>query len=225
MAARSWLWRAPRIRSTRCAPGETVAGILPSVLASGPGDVLCFLPGAGEIERALQDARAVAERHDVDLLPLHGSLAADAQDRALVPGPRRRVVMATNIAETSLTVPGVSNVVDGGWQKVARYDAERAIDTLVRRARDGRQRGAASGRAARLGPGRAWQLWDARDRLRPAREPEVAPRGPGRRGARPDGGGHTHRIASGGSRRRRRTACRPRSTCWTRLGADGRHVR
>jgi ATP-dependent helicase HrpB len=155
------------------APGETVVSILPAVLASGPGDVLCFLPGAGEIERALQEARGIGERHGLDLLPLHGSLGADAQDRALVGGSRRRVVMATNIAETSLTVPGVSMVVDGGWQKVARYDAERAIDTLVPERVTADSAAQRAGRAARLGPGRAWQLWDARDRLRPTREPEI----------------------------------------------------
>jgi ATP-dependent helicase HrpB len=154
-------------------PDETVVGVLPAVLAAGPGDVLCFLPGAGEIERALQEARTIGERHALDLLPLHGSLGADAQDRALVPGARRRVVMATNIAETSLTVPGVSLVVDGGWQKVARYDAERAIDALVLERVTADSAAQRAGRAARLGPGRAWQLWDARDRLRPAREPEI----------------------------------------------------
>ena len=155
------------------AADQTVVSILPTVLGSGPGDVLCFLPGAGEIERALQDAREIGERHRVDLLPLHGSLGADAQDHALVPGPRRRVVMATNIAETSLTVPGVSRVVDGGWQKVARYDAERAIDTLVTERVTADSAAQRAGRAARLGPGIAWQLWDARDRLRTTREPEI----------------------------------------------------
>jgi ATP-dependent helicase HrpB len=155
------------------APDQTVLSVLPTVLTSGPGDVLCFLPGAGEIERALQDARGIGERHGLDLLPLHGSLGADAQDRALLPGARRRVVMATNIAETSLTVPGVSLVVDGGWQKVARYDAERAIDTLVAERVTADSAAQRAGRAARLGPGRAWQLWDARDRLRPTREPEI----------------------------------------------------
>jgi ATP-dependent helicase HrpB len=155
------------------APEETVVSILPAVLGSGPGDVLCFLPGAGEIERALQEARGIGERHGLDLLPLHGSLGADAQDRALMPGARRRIVMATNIAETSLTVPGVSLVVDGGWQKVARYDAERAIDALVLERVTADSAAQRAGRAARLGPGRAWQLWDARDRLRPAREPEI----------------------------------------------------
>ena len=194
------------------APDETVVSVLPTVLASGPGDVLCFLPGAGEIERALQDARGIGERHDLDLLPLHGSLGADAQDRALLPGARRRVVMATNIAETSLTVPGVSLVVDGGWQKVARYDAERAIDTLVLERVTADSAAQRAGRAARLGPGRAWQLWDARDRLRPAREPEVD---------RVDLAGVVLGLmaagnapeASGGSRRLRRSACRPPGNC------------
>jgi len=152
---------------------QTVVSVLPTVLASGPGDVLCFLPGAAEIERALQDARGIGERHDLDLLPLHGGLGADAQDRALLPGARRRVVMATNLAETSLTVPGVSLVVDSGWQKVARYDAARAIDTLVAERVTADSAAQRAGRAARLGPGRAWRLWDARDRLRPAREPEI----------------------------------------------------
>jgi ATP-dependent helicase HrpB len=155
------------------APDETVVSVLPAVLASGPGDVLCFLPGAGEIERALRDARETADRYGADLLPLHGSLAADVQDRALVAGARRRVIMATNIAETSLTVPGVSLVVDSGWQKVARYDAERAIDALVLERVTADSAAQRAGRAARQGPGRAWRLWDARDRLRPSREPEV----------------------------------------------------
>ena len=155
------------------APGETVVGVLPAVLSSGPGDVLCFLPGAGDIDRALRDAQAIADRHGVDLVPLHGSLNAEAQDRALRPGARRRAVLATNIAETSLTVPGVALVIDGGWEKVARYDAERAIDLLALTRITADSATQRAGRAARLGPGRAWRLWDSRDRLRPAREPEV----------------------------------------------------
>jgi ATP-dependent helicase HrpB len=155
------------------APGESVAAAVASLLAAGPGDVLCFLPGAADIERAIHDAAPLRERHGVDLLPLHGSLDADGQDRAISPAARRRVVFATNIAETSLTVPGVSIVVDSGLQKVARYDAERGIDTLVlERVTDdcATQR---AGRAARLGPGFVRRLWDSRDRLREAREPEI----------------------------------------------------
>lgn len=155
------------------APGEGMTTALTSVLPAGPGDVLCFLPGAADIERALQDAAPLRDRHDVDLLPLHGSLDADAQDRAIGPGPRRRVVFATNIAETSLTVPGVSIVIDTGLQKVARYDAERAIDTLVLERVTDDSATQRAGRAARLGPGVARRLWDSRDRLRAAREPEI----------------------------------------------------
>ncbi|MCC7124687.1 MAG: DEAD/DEAH box helicase, partial [Acidobacteria bacterium] len=110
------------------APGLGVSDAVARVLPATPGDVLCFLAGAADIDRAIVDSRALEQRHDVDLVPLHGSLDAAAQDRAIGPSHRRRVVFATNIAETSLTVPGVSAVIDSGWQKTARFDAERAID-------------------------------------------------------------------------------------------------
>ena len=87
--------------------------------------------------------------------------------------PRRKVILATNIAETSLTVPGVQAVIDTGWHKVARYDAERAIDHLVLERITADSAAQRAGRAARLGPGRAWRLWDARDRLRSEREPDI----------------------------------------------------
>lgn len=155
------------------APGESVAAALARVLGAGTADVLCFLPGAADIERALQDAAPLRERHGVDLLPLHGSLDADGQDRAISPAARRRVVFATNLAETSLTVPGVSIVVDTGLQKVARYDAERGIDTLVLERVTADSATQRAGRAARQGPGIVRRLWDSRDRLREAREPEI----------------------------------------------------
>src|SRR6266566_4968319 len=120
-------------------PGQSVADAAVDVMRASGGSVLCFLPGAREIDRAVGEVRsrldstvrgAGAPGVDIDVLPLHGSLDADAQDAALRPSARRRVIVATNIAETSLTVPGVTGVVDAGLQKVARYDAERGIDTL-----------------------------------------------------------------------------------------------
>src|SRR5690606_30475558 len=104
----------------------------------------------------------------------HGSLPADQQDRALAPSEGRRVILATNIAETSLTVPDVFAVVDTGYHKVARYDSARGIDTLTleRVSQDSADQRA--GRAARLGPGLVRRLWDARQRLAPHREPEAA---------------------------------------------------
>jgi ATP-dependent helicase HrpB len=153
-------------------PGEAVDRAVAGLLARTTGQVLCFLPGAPEIRRVLPAVRAAAP--GVEVVELHGSLDADAQDRAIGTAPGRRVVLATNIAETSLTVPGVTAVVDTGLQKLPRYDAERGFDHLAleRATRDSADQRA--GRAGRLGPGIAVRLWDARDRLRPHREPEIA---------------------------------------------------
>ncbi|HEX3109434.1 MAG TPA: helicase-related protein, partial [Thermoanaerobaculia bacterium] len=84
------------------------------------GDVLCFLPGAREIERARGELSGV----DALVLPLHGQLDVDEQERALAPASRRKVILATNVAETSLTVEGVTVVIDTGLQKILRFDPE-----------------------------------------------------------------------------------------------------
>ena len=164
-------------------PGQTMAEALDEVLPTSRGNALCFLPGAGEIARAARETESVATRHGVEVLQLYGSMDSDAQDAVLrsdegAPGApkraaRRRVILATNIAETSLTVPDVSIVVDSGLHKVARYNGERGVDslTLERITTDSADQRA--GRAARLGPGTVRRLWDPRDRLRPHREPEV----------------------------------------------------
>lgn len=153
----------------RYRPNASLTQAVREQLRDAKGDLLCFLPGAREIERA------AAELRDLDalILPLHGSLDVDAQERALMPESRRKIILATNIAETSLTVEGVTDVVDSGLHKVLRFDAETAVDHLVteripRDAADQR-----TGRAGRLGPGRATRLWDERDILRPHRDPEV----------------------------------------------------
>ena len=90
------------------------------------------------------------------------------------PSSGRRIILATNIAETSLTVPGVSAVIDTGQVKVARYDADRGVDSLTLERITPDSADQRAGRAARLGPGLVRRLWDARDRLRPHREPEIA---------------------------------------------------
>jgi ATP-dependent helicase HrpB len=156
------------------APGETVADRAWREVQGQPGAVLAFLPGAAEIRRAEDRLRALAAHSGVDVLSLHGGLEGDAQDAALRPSGRPRIVLATNIAETTLTVPDVTVVVDTGLQKTARYDAERAIDSLVLERAPADAVDQRAGRAARVGPGRAVRLWDARDRLRPHREPEVS---------------------------------------------------
>lgn len=136
------------------------------------GHVLCFLPGAPEIRRAAAEL-AHLENEGIAVLPLHGGLDADAQDAAVAPSQRRKLILATNIAETSLTIDGVSGVVDSGLNKLVRFDAGKGIDRLEteRIAWDSAEQRA--GRAGRTGPGRAVRLWDARDALRPRREAEI----------------------------------------------------
>ncbi len=150
-------------------PGVTISEAVRERLRGAEGDVLCFLPGMREIERVRSELGNV----DALVLPLHGSLDVDAQERALAPSDRRKVILATNIAETSLTVEGVTDVIDSGVQKVLRFNPDTAVDHLVveRIASDSAEQRA--GRAGRTRPGKAVRLWDGRDILRPHREPDV----------------------------------------------------
>ncbi|ROP43820.1 ATP-dependent helicase HrpB [Pseudokineococcus lusitanus] len=155
-----------------------VAGVVGQALAERPadepGDVLVVLPGAREIARV---AGLVRDAHpDVDVVALHGRTPAAEQDAALRPGPRRRVVVASAVAESSLTVPGVRVVVDAGLARVPRTDHARGLGGLdtVRVSRASADQRA--GRAAREGSGVALRCWSAADdaRLPPRAEPEVA---------------------------------------------------
>jgi ATP-dependent helicase HrpB len=141
----------------RALPARVVVA-LRHVLAE-PGDVLVFLPGAGEIRRTAEAAAPLATSHALDIVTLHGDQPLEAQERALHAGPRRRVVLATNVAETALTVEGVTTVVDSGLARVARHDPRHGINTLrvvpvSRAAADQR-----AGRAGRTAPGRCLRLW------------------------------------------------------------------
>ena len=156
------------------APGEAMATAVREMMTRTTGQLLCFLPGVPEIDRARREIEAAGVAASAEILPLHGSIDGETQDRALRPTAARRVILATNIAETSLTVPGVSGVVDTGLQKVARYDGARGIDSLSleRVSQDAADQRA--GRAARQGPGVVRRLWDARQRLEPHRQPDIA---------------------------------------------------
>lgn len=153
-------------------PGIGVADAVGELWQHAGGDVLCFLPGAAEINRTIGELKARPAGNAI-VVPLHGSLDAEEQDAALRPSRARRIVVATNIAETSLTVPGVTAVVDSGLHKVARYDAERGIDSLELERITADSAEQRAGRAGRIAPGLVRRLWDQRDRLRPHREPEI----------------------------------------------------
>lgn len=156
-------------------PSARMSTVALRLASDGAGDVLCFMPGASEIRRVVTEIERADPGGAIEVLPLHGGLDSAQQHGALQPSSSgaTRVIVATNIAETSLTVPGVRNVVDAGWQKVARYDPPRGIDTLVteRVTQDAADQRA--GRAGRVASGRVVRLWDPRDRLRPHREPDI----------------------------------------------------
>ncbi|MBW4022596.1 MAG: ATP-dependent helicase HrpB [Proteobacteria bacterium] len=150
---------------------EAMARAIRLVLGEAEGDVLAFLPGMGEIRRT----EAALDGIDALVLPLHGDLPPAAQDLALRPAERRRVVLATSIAETSLTVPGVRIVVDGGWRRTPRLDPSTGLTRLAtervsRAAADQR-----AGRAGREAPGLALRLWTTATHrgLRPFDRPEI----------------------------------------------------
>jgi ATP-dependent helicase HrpB len=151
----------------RYAPGLSMSQAVREVAKDARGHILCFLPGAREIERTKNELGLP------NVFPLHGSLDVDAQERALAPSRERKIILATNVAETSLTVEGVTDVIDSGVQKVLRFDAETAVDHLVTEQISLDSADQRAGRAGRTGPGRATRLWDERLILRPHREPEV----------------------------------------------------
>ncbi|MEV0904800.1 ATP-dependent helicase HrpB [Streptomyces hokutonensis] len=152
-----------------------VASVVRRALAEQDGDVLCFLPGVGEIARV---AGQLGNLGDVEVLQVHGRAPAAVQDAVLSPGVRRRVVLATSVAESSLTVPGVRVVVDSGLAREPRVDHARGLSALatVRASQAaGRQR---AGRAGREAPGAVYRCWaeaeDARLPRFPAPEIKVA---------------------------------------------------
>ncbi|WP_433667594.1 ATP-dependent helicase HrpB [Nocardia sp. CA-136227] len=135
---------------------QQVARTTRRALTDSPGDVLVFLPGAGEIRRT---AALLSDLPDVDVVPLHGRLPAAAQDSALRPGSRRRVVLSTAVAESSLTVPGVRTVVDSGLARVPRIDHRRGLSGLATVRVSAAVAEQRAGRAGREGPGHAWRCW------------------------------------------------------------------
>jgi ATP-dependent helicase HrpB len=156
---------------------ELAAEELVRLLREEPdGDALVFMPGAYEIQRTIEAIRRRVSSDDIVVLPLHGELPPEQQDAAMErAGGRRRVIVATNVAETSLTIEGITVVVDSGLARKARFDPHRGINTLLIEKISKASADQRAGRAGRTAPGRCLRLWTARDDdARPAQEmPEV----------------------------------------------------
>ena len=147
---------------------ERVAGI------SG-GDLLVFMPGAYEISRTVQAIQGLRELRDFVTFPLHGELPPEQQDRAVARYDTRKIIVSTNVAETSLTIDGVTTVIDCGLARVARFDPHRGINTLLIEKISAASADQRAGRAGRTAPGVCVRLWTEREHAQraPQELPEV----------------------------------------------------
>lgn len=148
-------------------PWELAAEAVAENFESTEGDVLVFMPGAYEIQRTIRELGGrLGNRCSV--FPLHGELPASEQDRAVTRTSQRKVIVSTNVAETSLTIDGVTLVVDAGLARVARFDPNRGINTLLIEKISRASADQRAGRAGRTAPGRCIRLWTLRDHERRA---------------------------------------------------------
>ncbi len=139
------------------------------------GDMLVFMPGAYEIGRTVQAIQSSRELRDFVTFPLHGELPPEQQDRAVARYDDRKIIVSTNVAETSLTIDGVTAVIDSGLARVARFDPHRGINTLLVEKISAASADQRAGRAGRTAPGVAVRLWTEREhgQRAPQELPEV----------------------------------------------------
>ncbi|HRX06622.1 MAG TPA: ATP-dependent helicase HrpB [Kiritimatiellia bacterium] len=152
---------AKPLHPDRDTPWDAAAAAYERAVRSGedPGDALVFMPGAYEIQRTLDALRNTPAAKGALLLPLHGELPPADQDAAVARHDRRKIVVATNVAETSLTIDGIRLVIDSGLARVARFDPWRGINTLLVETISRASADQRAGRAGRTAPGRAVRLW------------------------------------------------------------------
>ena len=145
------------------------------VNGGGEGDVLIFMPGGFEISQTIEEIRHSSEGKDYIVLPLHGELQPKDQDAAVARYERPKVVVATNVAETSITIDGVKLVIDSGLARIARYDANRGINTLLVEKISQANAQQRTGRAGRTAAGHCIRLWSRaeQDERAPHEMPEI----------------------------------------------------
>jgi ATP-dependent helicase HrpB len=143
--------------------------------ASATGDMLVFMPGAYEINRTVQAIQGARGLRDFVCYPLHGELPPEAQDRAVQKYETRKIIVSTNVAETSLTIDGVTTVIDCGLARMARFDPHRGINTLLIEKISAASADQRAGRAGRTAPGVCVRLWTEREHANraPQELPEV----------------------------------------------------
>lgn len=150
-------------------------GIRKAIRDGAEADILVFMPGKYEIQRTVAAIENLRELKGWDVFPLHGDLSPDAQDRAVTTGERPRVIVSTNIAETSLTLPGIRTVIDSGLARIPDFDPERGVNTLLTERISQSSAEQRAGRAGRVAPGRCYRLWSKaqHERLPAFTAPEI----------------------------------------------------
>jgi len=140
------------------------------------GSILAFLPGIAEIRRTMRECETIARQTGLLVLPLHGDLSPSEQDRAVLPSAERKLILATNVAESSVTVEGVTAVIDSGLARIATYSPWTGLPTLQVGRISKASATQRAGRAARTGPGQVMRLYSEEDYLlRPEHDtPEIA---------------------------------------------------
>lgn len=159
----NYLRRAERQHMT-----EVAVNGIETVLQQSDGDVLAFLPGVGEIMKTRTELEPLARRHNLEIFTLFGDMSPEDQDRVLAPSDKRKVVLSTNVAETSVTIEGVTAVVDSGFARQMQFDADIGLDRLELTPVSKASTDQRAGRAGRTQPGVCLRLWEeASQRRRP----------------------------------------------------------
>lgn len=153
-------------------PSAVLRAVVKLVEEGLDGDVLVFLPGAREIQRTAEACAGYAAHAGLKILPLHGELPPEQQDLAVKPCPQRKLILSTNVAETSVTIDGVAAVIDGGLARVAAHDPWTGIPTLQLAKISRASAAQRAGRAGRTRPGRCLRLYSQHDH---DRRPEHTP--------------------------------------------------
>jgi len=139
---------------------EQIAAHLPDALNQTVGDILIFLPGVGEIFRTARELESIANKHNLKLLQLYGDLPLEQQDEVLSPSPQRKVILATNVAESSLTIDGVTGVIDSGLARSMQFNHELGLDRLELVPISQASADQRTGRAGRTSSGYCLRLWE-----------------------------------------------------------------
>ncbi|HZF70124.1 ATP-dependent helicase HrpB [Sulfuricurvum sp.] len=164
---------SPPVEAKKIVPA--LMALLPDIIANETGNILVFLPGTREIRMLETALKEHCRTMEITIAPLYGELSKEAQERAIAPSESRKIVLATNIAETSLTIEGITIVVDSGLGKVLTFDPRSGMERLITQKISRASADQRAGRAGRLSAGKCFRLWTAADHyaLIPHKEPEI----------------------------------------------------